>query len=68
MILLETALAVVSDRVPLTYEDKIEAYHFINDYGYNDKLTEQQQKELEDLVERGIVETPIWQPAVITTK
>ena len=57
MLLLDTALAIVSDRVSNIYEDKIEAYQFINDYGYTDQLTTPQQNILYDLVERGVVET-----------
>ena len=60
MLLFETAMSIINDRISNIYEDKIEAYQFLNDYGYSDLLTFQQRHILEDLVERGVIETDEW--------
>ena len=60
MLMFETAMAVINDRIEHLFEDTVEAMQFLNDYGYVDKLTFEQRKILEDLVESGIVQTDEW--------
>jgi hypothetical protein len=57
MLLYETAFHIINDRIPNTFEDILEAYQFINDYGYTDKLNSRQMKILEEFVENGAVIT-----------
>lgn len=60
MMLFQTAMMVINDQVGATYEDKIEAYQFLNDNFYLDKLTPSQAQEFHNLVESGIVETEVF--------
>ncbi len=57
--LLEQALRVVND-VSFKYEDRIEAFQFLSDNWELDKLTQSQQWELNNLVEKGLVITAPW--------
>ena len=57
MMLFDTAMMILNDQVGASLEDKIEAYQFMNDNFYLDKLTPKQKMEFSNLVEGGIVYT-----------
>jgi len=60
MLLLETAFRIVNNEIGATHEDVVEAFQFLNDNGYADKLSARQRHLLDDLVEKGLVETDPW--------
>ena len=57
MIIIEIALRVVNFPEDYLFEDSIEAYQLLNDWGHTDKLNNTQKKILEDLIESGIIIT-----------
>ena len=57
MIIIEIALRVVNFPEDYLFEDSIEAYQLLNDWGHTDKLNNTQKKILEDLIESGIILT-----------
>jgi hypothetical protein len=57
MILQDTALAILRGDVGATYNDRIEAYQFMNDNFLLDQLTPVQAAEYNTLVEGGVINT-----------
>ena len=60
MLLLETAFKIVNGQIDTTHEDVVEAFQFLNDSGYADRLDSRQRQILDDLVAKGLVETDAW--------
>jgi hypothetical protein len=60
MILLETALRVVEINSGAKVEDKVEAYQFLCDNWYLDRLNPQQQAEYNQFFQIGLIKTAIW--------
>jgi hypothetical protein len=58
MMLRDVAKAILNDDIGATYQDKIEAYQFMNDNFLLDELSPYQQEEFRNMVELGIIATP----------
>jgi hypothetical protein len=54
------AQQIINNELGGTFEDKIEAYQFMNDNFFLDLLTEKQRSEFNMLVEGGQIETAPW--------
>jgi len=60
MLLLDTALRIVESNSGAKFEDKIEAYQFLSDNWYLDRLSPQQHQEFGWFVESGLIQTAPW--------
>ncbi len=58
-LLKDTAICIIHDTGAV-FEDKIEAYQFMNDNFLLDSLTERQKAEFNILVEGGEIQTAPW--------
>jgi hypothetical protein len=56
----EIAFKILNGEVGGTFEDKIEAFQFVNDNFLIDKLSPAQQQDYNSLVEMGVIETAPW--------
>lgn len=59
-LLQELALKIVNGELGSTFEDRIEAFQFMNDNFLLDQLSEKHVTEFNILVEGGQVETAPW--------
>lgn len=59
-LLQDLAFQIVKDQIGATFEDKIEAYQFINDNWLVDRLPGVLQEEYNMLIETGIIDTAPW--------
>jgi hypothetical protein len=58
MMLADVARGILRGDIGATFQDKIEAYQFMNDNYLLEELTPSQQEEFRVLVEGGVIATP----------